>query len=332
MGSVNTGTQINTFCYENAASSASFNTILHNLISEGIYKGGILTRISDVLCSLAPTVVVISDPAENVTIRCQTTTNATLAISEESNYIIMRLTWLNQVNNYVDIIPVSESYLLAKDIVLARGVYSSGVLVSFDYSVKTLNIFDTLTNAIADNTDALNTAIINLNNSINSKYPSSSMTQVGGSGTYGNKGILTSDLGFLPVSFIAFAQNASDLGLSNAGSSNLVARENHVHDVCVPFTTIGNVSADYEIKLNVKESVTLTATTTFTLATINFRVNKENWFDITIYNDLNKLVYFPSTWKWINNVSSPIGTLRFNLIGWCSDGINWNVGYTVLGT
>lgn len=330
MGSLDFGTQINTFCYENEASSASFNTILNDILSDGVYKGGIITKVSDEACSVGATVAIVTDPAKNISIRCQTTVPATIAVSSANCYIVMRLDWLDQINNYVDILGVPVESILDKDVVLAKAVYSGSTLTTFDYSYKTKNIFEILVDDIATCTADFSASIAALTTAVATKYNSNDMTQVGGTPAYGNKGIKTDDYGFISDTFISFGENTQENGAPAAGTSKKIAHEDHVHDIFTTITNKGNVSDNYVIPIGEKEIVTVTATTVFTLGS-GFRNNKENWFDITIINLGELLTYFPDEWKWINNTSVPIGTAKYNLVGWSYDNTTWNVGYIILG-
>ena len=446
MGNINIGNQLNTFRYEHPASSTEFNAILHKLISTGVYEGGLVSKISDSLVRINPTVIVISDPSENVTIRCETTLEAEVSVSETNNYIIMRLTWLPQINNYVDIISVAEGDLLEKDIILAKANFDVGVLINFDYSVKTTPLFEQIQKAITTEIYNREQADLALQDNIDEKFNVSDMINVGGTGSE-NKGILTNSLGYIdrsfftdlfftnifdvanqaemldlvaeqgdiarrsdeqktyflsagdpsvlenwkvllyPVSSVAgrtgeiilvkddvglsevdntsdldkpvstatalalsdkaniedlalkldkasrenIDANISNLGIPKAGISENVSRSDHTHDVFLPFEE-ESISGTKNIPIGQKVNYTLTDDTTFDVDLTNFRENKENWFDIGIYNPDLYFVTFPSNWKWVNNLLPPIGEPYINLIGWSFDSINWNVGYIVIGS
>lgn len=232
MGNINIGNQLNTFRYEHPASSTEFNAILHKLISTGIYEGGIVSKVSDSLVKINPTVVVISDPSENVTIRCETTLEAEVPVSETNNYIIMRLTWLPQINNYVDIISVAEGDLLEKDIILAKANFDVETLINFDYSVKTTPLIEQMQKAITTEIYNREQADLTLQDNIDEKFNISDMINVGGTGSE-NKGILTNSLGHIDRSFFTdlfftnifdVANQAEMLGLVEAEQGDIARR------------------------------------------------------------------------------------------------------------
>jgi len=141
MGSTNYGSQTITWKYKNPSTSESFNQLLYNILPVGIYEGGILT-ISGTSLNVAPLTVFISDPNSDLAVRCSTVNSYPIPITTDTPYAVLRLSWQNTENNYVDFLALAKSSILTgSDIVLGKGVYVDNNLTSIDSSERTIPSF-----------------------------------------------------------------------------------------------------------------------------------------------------------------------------------------------
>ena len=137
MGTTNFGSQQLTFAYGMAGRSEYFNRINYLIAPQGVYSGGVLSKIDTNLISLSPFVAFIKANNKEVSVKVETQEAITLTVSNAESFIIVRYEWKNEENNYADILAVERSSIISTDLVLGRSIYDAGVLSTvFDYSER----------------------------------------------------------------------------------------------------------------------------------------------------------------------------------------------------
>ena len=149
MGSTNHGAQDSTYEYFEAATAEDFNKKDVNIRPTGIYKGGYLTRVSDVAVTLSAMSVTIGDGTQQVNVRT-TTTEYTIntglldsgTLSSSTPYLVLRWAFVAALNNYVEIHALAvldAAWALAypNDVVIGKCNFTGATLVDFDYSDRT---------------------------------------------------------------------------------------------------------------------------------------------------------------------------------------------------
>lgn len=138
MGSTNYGNQTLVFDYRHPATSTSFNQIMYKLIPAGIYDGGELTKVDDSRVSVSPLKCFITDEDIEIGVRIVTEEAAVIAVDVDTPFIILRLDWLEQANNYMDILAVAEADINSDDLIVGKVEYTSNTifLSEFDYTER----------------------------------------------------------------------------------------------------------------------------------------------------------------------------------------------------
>lgn len=142
MGTTNFGNQTLTFKYRQPSNAESFNNLLYNILPSGIYSGGSISIVNDTTARISILEALISDSVSEVTIKCATSLEIDVSVSESTPFIIMRLEWENSPNNYVDFLSVSLEDIRDTDLILGKAVYISTVFSEVDYSIKSLPSFE----------------------------------------------------------------------------------------------------------------------------------------------------------------------------------------------
>ncbi len=138
MGSTDYGNQILTFDYKQTATSQGFNKLNYEILSPGIYKGGLLTKNTDTLVDVSPLICFIEDKLGNgLGVRIETTTTPNIIVDPTIPYIILRFEWANTDNVYADIIGVAQASLLSTDLILGICLFDGSVMRTvFDYTTR----------------------------------------------------------------------------------------------------------------------------------------------------------------------------------------------------
>ncbi len=152
MGTTNYGNQDLSFDFKEPGKSENFNKLNYKLFPSGIYSGGLLTRVSNSSVTIAPLVCYMDDDTSEVGVRIKTATVVTKEVSSAYPYLILRFSWLNLENNFMDIESVAYSGILTGDLVIGRCVYDGGSLISFDYTRRT----DPILSSLKSDNDELN--------------------------------------------------------------------------------------------------------------------------------------------------------------------------------
>ncbi len=148
MGILDIGRQILTVGYKMPGKSQDINKLLKDIINDGLYKVPVITKTSDTEVEIQPFIAMIKDITNELILRMETTQNVFMSISPAEPYLVIRLNWINKIDNYVDFVNVGESDLQDNDIILGIGQFTSGVVLS---SIDQSNI-------ILANTKVLGTA------------------------------------------------------------------------------------------------------------------------------------------------------------------------------
>ena len=138
MGVTDYGTQTHVFDYRQAATGQGFNRLNYKLLPPGIYEGGTLTRISDVLIEISALTCYITDSGNNVGVRIKTAVAQQISISSAEPWVVLRFSWVNAENNYMDMVAVSHANIQADDLVVGKAVYDVGLVMqtTFDYTER----------------------------------------------------------------------------------------------------------------------------------------------------------------------------------------------------
>lgn len=136
MGLVDNGKQIVVFDYKQKGTSEGFNKLLYNMIPKGIIKGGTLVKNTDASIYVTPFLAFFEDISKKIGIRLETTENASVDVSVSKPFVIIRFSWLNLEDNFMDIISASSTEIEETDFILGRCIFDSSTLTTFDYSKK----------------------------------------------------------------------------------------------------------------------------------------------------------------------------------------------------
>ncbi len=137
MSTINNGNQTLTYDFKEEILSVGFNKLNYKLHPQGIYNGGDFVRISDTIIEITPLYCVFEDDVNKLSVRIETTENATVTVDNTKQYIVARFTWVNSENNFMDFVAVDYLDIQATDLILGRFQYIGIVLQeTFDYSKK----------------------------------------------------------------------------------------------------------------------------------------------------------------------------------------------------
>ncbi|MDA3856321.1 MAG: hypothetical protein PF569_08745 [Candidatus Woesearchaeota archaeon] len=137
MATIDNGSQILSYDFKNPGQSESFNRINYKVRSEGIYEGGVISKINDNLIEISPFIAHINDPNSSTGVRLETTANANVSVTSTTPFIIVRFIWNNIANNYASILAVAETDILGNDLIIGKLIYNGSTMtVEYDYSRK----------------------------------------------------------------------------------------------------------------------------------------------------------------------------------------------------
>lgn len=136
MGLIDKGKQIVVFDYKQKGTSEGFNKLLYNMIPKGIIKGGTLVKDTNASIHVTPFLAFFEDISKKIGIRLETTENASVDVSVSKPFVIVRFSWLNLEDNFMDIISASSTEIEETDFILGRCIFDSSTLTTFDYSKK----------------------------------------------------------------------------------------------------------------------------------------------------------------------------------------------------
>jgi len=157
MGANNYGNANITFRYKHPAKAENFNSMLRGVCPSGIYNGGTVSYVGNIL-TLAPyTAIFESGTDKSTTITTSTTIDLSTVTTFGGNansatpYIIMRYSFANIIANYPDYYQVAIGDIQSTDIIICKVLFDGGgVVTGIDYSEshiapqynKDLNIYN----------------------------------------------------------------------------------------------------------------------------------------------------------------------------------------------
>jgi len=103
-----------------------FNNINYQLVPTGIYSGFTLTKLSNTVIEISTGLCFIQDPVNNVGTRIETGSVQSLVVSSATPYIVLRFSWADAPNNFMDMKAVSYAGaegIQANDLIVGRCVY-----------------------------------------------------------------------------------------------------------------------------------------------------------------------------------------------------------------
>lgn len=128
------GAQKLSFDFRSEARASIFNRLFHNLLPYGLYNGGQLSRLSNVSISVDPMSVVIpSNNNDSVAVKIDTTESQVISFASSSSgecdttrpYVILRFGWVDEEDNFMEIISSSFEAILETDIILGKVNFST---------------------------------------------------------------------------------------------------------------------------------------------------------------------------------------------------------------
>ena len=149
MGSTNVGNQIVSIQYFDPADAYVFNRRHSVITPTGIYSGGYLEKVSDTQVSLSPLLCEIgkysdiSGVEDVIQARIRTRDTVAINVSTSTPYIVLRWSYAEDANNYMDILAVAETDIQDGDLIVGRCIFSGSTLTGFDYSKRSVpNVWD----------------------------------------------------------------------------------------------------------------------------------------------------------------------------------------------
>jgi len=132
MGSTNYGTQTITLDYNAEAASGLINERFTNIRPTGIYKGGYLSKVSDVLVTVSTVVCEIGNGTYQV--RVSTAASQNITVATTTPYVVFRWTYTGATANYMDMLAVAAGSIQANDLIVGKCVFASSTLTGFSYN------------------------------------------------------------------------------------------------------------------------------------------------------------------------------------------------------
>lgn len=131
MGSIDHGGQTIQVNFNAPADSVSWTKRLVDLIPRGIYKGGVLTKVTNTTVTLSPLVVEVGDDFYQV--RVSTQSSVTITVASATPYIVLRWVYTGAGSNYMDVLAVASGSIQNNDVIVGKCVFSGSTLTGFDY-------------------------------------------------------------------------------------------------------------------------------------------------------------------------------------------------------
>ena len=137
MSTTNNGGQLLYFSYGEEATGEGFNKTVYKLLSRGIYSGGDLVRSNDTTVLVSPMICFFEDTTNDLGLKIESTTNATVSITPTTPYVIGRFSWISSSLNYMEFLAVAYADIGTDDIIFGKGLFTGSVLsTTFDYCRK----------------------------------------------------------------------------------------------------------------------------------------------------------------------------------------------------
>ena len=160
MSSINEGSQVITYQYQDPAVSSKFNTIVRDFIVPGIYKGGAVTVLSSHTVNILPFVAYIrsNDLSDNQGIRCQTQSAVSQTIPNgpsQTYTIYLTYSYATSPTNYADFnIRLSSAPPVSNEVRICNVTNDgAGLISTVDYTTRMRGTVD------VDVNDSLTTVV-----------------------------------------------------------------------------------------------------------------------------------------------------------------------------
>lgn len=128
-----------TLKYGEPGKSETFNNLQYKVVTKGLYEGGLLSKISDILVRVSPFTAFIQDATNELGVRIEIDSDEDIAISSATPYIVIRLNWTNSVSNDFQIFATSYASIQPEDIIIGNGFFNGATLdTNFNYSRRTV--------------------------------------------------------------------------------------------------------------------------------------------------------------------------------------------------
>jgi hypothetical protein len=132
MGSVNYGNQTISVQFFAPADAKVINKRHFAIRPIGIYSGGDLSKVSDILVSVSPLLCEIAGAEHQV--KVATADPATISVSNTTPYVVLRWDYAESPTNYMDILAVASPDV--NDLIVGKCIYAGSTLTSFDYAER----------------------------------------------------------------------------------------------------------------------------------------------------------------------------------------------------
>ncbi len=127
--------------YFDSVDAIEVNTRFIDIRKRGIYKGGYLTKVSDVQVSLSAFVCEIGD--NDYQVRIEDIAATAIAVDTTNKYVVIRWGYVASSSNEASILGVAVGDLLANDLIVGACQFSGSTLTGFDYTLRTSpNVLD----------------------------------------------------------------------------------------------------------------------------------------------------------------------------------------------
>lgn len=136
MGSINYGNQVISVGYKDPANAWVVNKRHLGTRARGIYKGGLLSKVSDVSVEISPLLCEIGDA--NHQVRVETSGIATVEVNSSTPVIVLRWAYIEETVNFMDILAVTEASVQENDIIVGKAIYIGLTLQGFSYVTRTV--------------------------------------------------------------------------------------------------------------------------------------------------------------------------------------------------
>ncbi len=145
MGITDFGNQTILFDYGQVGRSKSFNKLNYGLFPTGIYSGGALSKYDANTVGIAVLNCFIHDSDNLLGVRIQTTETAYIDVTTTTPYVILRFSWSDVDNNYMDMLALAYDDILDDDLIVGKCIFSGATLQStFDSSRRSEPILSDL--------------------------------------------------------------------------------------------------------------------------------------------------------------------------------------------
>ncbi len=129
--------QLLSFDYAEEATAKLFNNINYQLVPVGIYSGFTLTKLSNSMVQISTGLCFIQDSINNTGTRIETGSVQNISVSNATPFLVLRFSWADAQNNYMDMLAVSFADIEANDLIVGRCIYDDAgttLDATFDYT------------------------------------------------------------------------------------------------------------------------------------------------------------------------------------------------------